>query len=83
METSRLCKQIFEQIRIEIQHERAIVWALEHSKYYLFGNKFILQTDHQALLSALKNNRGSKIYQSRLSRWVDQKILTYFAKTKI
>ena len=50
----------------------AIVWALEHFKYYLYGNKFILQTDHQALLSALKNNRGIKTYQSRLSRWVDR-----------
>ena len=50
----------------------AIVWALEHFKYYLYGNKFTLQTDHQALLSALKNNRGNKTYQSRLSRWVDR-----------
>ena len=49
----------------------AIVWALEHFKYYLYGNKFTLQTDHQALLSALKNNRGIKTYQSRLSRRVD------------
>ena len=45
----------------------AIVWALKHFKYYLYGNK-IPQTDHQALLSALKNNRGNKTYQSRLSR---------------
>ena len=52
----------------------AIVWALEHFKYYLYGNKFTLQTDHQALLSALKNNRGIKTYQSRLSRWVDRLI---------
>ena len=50
----------------------AIVWALEHFKYYLYGNRFTLQTDHQALLSALKNNRGNKTYQSRLSRWVDR-----------
>ena len=50
----------------------AIVWALEHFKYYLYGNKFTLQTDHQAQLSALKNNRGNKTYQSRLSRWVDR-----------
>ena len=50
----------------------ALVWALEHFKYYLYGNKFKLQTDHQTLLSALKNNRGKKTYQSRLSRWVDR-----------
>ena len=50
----------------------AIIWALEHFKYYLHGNKFTLQTDHQALLSALKNNRENKTYQSRLYRWVDR-----------
>ena len=50
----------------------AIVWTLEHFKYYVDGNKFTLQTDHQALLSALKNNRGNKTYQSRLSRWADR-----------
>ena len=31
----------------------AIVWELEHFKDYLYGNKFLLQTDHTALLSAL------------------------------
>ena len=46
----------------------AVVWSLEHFKYYLFGSHFTLQTDHQALLSALKNNRGNKTYQSRLTR---------------
>ena len=35
----------------------AVVWSLEHFKYYLYGSHFILQTDHQALLSALKENR--------------------------
>ena len=50
----------------------AVVWSLEHFKYYLFGSHFTLQTDHQALLSALKNNRGNKTYQSRLTRWVDR-----------
>ena len=46
----------------------AVVWSLEHFKYYLYGTQFILQTDHQALLSALKENRGNKTYQSRLTR---------------
>ena len=32
----------------------AVVWSLEHFKYYLFGSHFTIQTDHQALLSALK-----------------------------
>ena len=46
----------------------AVVWSLEHFKYYLYGSQFILQTDHQALLSPLKENRGNKTYQSRLTR---------------
>ena len=50
----------------------SVVWSLEHFKYYLYGSRFTLQTDHQALLSALKDNRGNKTYQSRLTRWVDR-----------
>ena len=50
----------------------SVVWSLEHFKYYLYGSRFILQTDHQALLTALKDNRGNKTYQSRLTRWVDR-----------
>ena len=49
----------------------AVVLSMEHFKYYLYGSHFMLQTDHQALLSALKN-RGNKTYQSRLTRWVDR-----------
>ena len=57
----------------------AVVWALEHFKYYLYGAQFTLQTDHQALLSALKENRGNKTYQSRLTRWVDRLLPFHFS----
>ena len=56
----------------------AVVWSLEHFKYYLFGSHFALQTDHQALLSALKSNRGNKTYQSRLTRRVDRLLPFHF-----
>ena len=56
----------------------AVVWSLEHFKYYLYGSQFILQTDHQALLTALKENRGNKTYQSRLTRWVDHLLAFHF-----
>ena len=48
----------------------AVIWSLEHFKHYLQGSEFTLQTDHQALLTALKENRGNETYQSRLTRWV-------------
>ena len=69
---SRFLNKIEERYSTNELELLAIVWALENFKYYLYGNKFTLQTDHQALLSALKNNRGNKTYQSRLSRWVDR-----------
>ena len=57
----------------------AVVWSLEHFKYYLYGSHFILQTVHQALLTALKENRGNKTYQSRLTRWVDRLLPFHFS----
>ena len=54
----------------------AVVWSTHHFRYYLLGNRFELLTDHKALLSALRNNRANKTYQSRLVRWVD-KLLPY------
>ena len=56
----------------------AVVWSLEHFKHYLQGSEFTLQTDHQALLTALKENRGNKTYQSRLTRGVDRLLPFYF-----
>lgn len=43
----------------------AAVKAIEKFRYYLLGRKFILKTDHQALLSMLR----SKKTNSRLLRW--------------
>ena len=39
----------------------AVVWSLEHFKYYLYGCRFELQTDHQAHLSALKITEEIKL----------------------
>ena len=43
-----------------------------------YSNNFTLQTDLQALLLALKNNRGNKKYQSRLRRWFDRLLPVHF-----
>ena len=61
----------------------ALVWALEHFKYYLYGAHFTFQTDRQALLSALKENRGNKTYKSRLTRWVDRLLPYHFSVERI
>ena len=50
----------------------AIVWSCEHFCNYLLGNRFVVLTDHKAIISALKTNRGNKTHQSRLTRWADR-----------
>ena len=50
----------------------AIVWACEHYRTYLLGNRFQVLTNHKAIISALNENYINKSYQSRLSRWADR-----------
>ena len=50
----------------------AALWATEHFKYYLYGRRFTLVTDHQALVSALQSNKNNKTYQSRLTTLIDR-----------
>ena len=49
-----------------------VVWATEHFRNYLYGIEFQIVTDHEALLSALSANHGSKTMHSRLTRWVNR-----------
>ena len=50
----------------------AIVWSCEQFRTFLLGNHFVILTDHKAIISALKTNRGNKTYQSRLTRWANR-----------
>ena len=50
----------------------AIVWAVEHLKNYVYDVKFKIISDHKALMTVLKPNRGNKTFSSRLTRWVDR-----------
>ena len=51
----------------------AIVWAVEHFRNYVYGVQFKILSDHKALMSVLKPNRGNKTFSSRLTRrWVDR-----------
>ena len=50
----------------------AVVWAIKHFKNYVYGEKFGVVSDHKALQSVLKANKGNKFFSSRLTRWVDR-----------
>ena len=49
-----------------------VVWSIEHFKYDLYDKPFKVITNHRALLSIMSENRASKSYNSRLTRWVDR-----------
>ena len=46
--------------------------AIEYFKYYSFGQKYTVITDHRALLSIWKECRSNKFFNSRHTRWADQ-----------
>ena len=54
----------------------AVVWGLEKFRFYLYGKKVYLYTDHQALEPLIKRNRCNKQYGARLTRCLDR--LTHF-----
>ena len=54
----------------------AVVWGLEKFRFYLYGKKVHLYTDHQALELLIKRNRSNKQNSARLTRWLDR--LTHF-----
>ena len=44
------------------------LWALKFFKYYVYGKKVNLLTNHQALQPLLKTNRAHKQYSAMLTR---------------
>ena len=48
------------------------LWELDYFRYYVYGKKVNLLTDHQALQPLLKRNRGHKQYSARLTQWLDR-----------
>ena len=52
------------------------MWGLEKFRFYLYGKKVHLYTDHQALEPLISRNRSNKQYSARLTRWLDR--LTHF-----
>ena len=50
--------------------------GLEKFRFYLYGKRVHLYTDHQALEPLIKRKRSNKQYSARLTRWLDR--LTHF-----
>ena len=50
---------------------------------YLLGNHFYILTDHKALVTYLKENRGNRRYQSRQTRWTDRLLALEFSISNI
>ena len=50
----------------------AVVWGLEHFRFYIYGKPVKLFSDHSALEPLLGRNRANKIYSARLTRWLDR-----------
>ena len=48
------------------------LWGLEHFRYYVYGKRVNLLTDHQTLQPLLKKNRAHKQHSARLTRWLDR-----------
>ena len=57
----------------------AVVWGAEYFRNYVLGRKFLIVTDHKALVSLLNgNNKKNKTMFSRLTRWLDSLISVDF-----
>ena len=54
----------------------AVKWGLEKFRFYLYGKKVYLYTDHQALEPLIKRNRSNKQHSARVTKWLDR--LTHF-----
>ena len=53
----------------------AVVWGAKYFRSYMLGRKFLIVTDHKALVSLLNgNNKKNKTMFSRLTRWLDRLI---------
>ena len=48
------------------------LWGLDYFRYYVYGKRVNLLTDHQALQPLLKRKRAHKQYSARLTRWLDR-----------
>ena len=69
---SRYLNESEQNYSIEELELLAVVWGLEKFRFYLYGKKVFLYTDHQALEPLNKRNRCNRQYSARLTRWLDR-----------
>ena len=64
---SRILKLLEEQYSVNKLEPLVVVWAKEYFKYYLYGKKLTVITDHQTLTKALNSSGRSKASETRLT----------------
>ena len=76
METNFLCITLLTDFEAKYSINElellTIVWAVEHFENHVNGVQFKVISDHKALISVLKPNRGTRTFSSRLTRWVER-----------
>ena len=63
------CEKKYAINEVELQ---GALWGLEYFRYFVYGKRVNLLTDHQALQPLLKKNRAHKQNSARLTRWLDR-----------
>jgi transposase InsO family protein len=68
---SRVLSSAERKYSVSEREALACIWACERWHFYLYGRKFVLRTDHQALRTLLATG-GSGHRPLRLHRWYDR-----------
>ena len=67
---SRFLTEVKSKHSIEELELLAIVWSVEYFRSYVYGVPFKIISDHKALSTVLKGQKGNETFSSRLTRWV-------------
>ena len=65
---SRFLSELESKYSINELELLAVEWSIEHFKNYVYGVAFGIVSDHKALQSVLRPNKGNKTFSSRLTR---------------
>ena len=76
---SRFLSELESKYSINELELLAVVWSVEHFKDFVDRVAFGIVSDHKALQTVLKSNKGNKTFSSRMTRWVDRLLPLDFA----